>query len=231
LEIFFRNFGLRASVTIPLEKIADYQLVARRFPMLIVVPLLVAVASYGLIYLVFHQSIVPRELATWPIVIFATSIVALIRGLPRLELFVFFDYWKKPIFYIVREAREAEACNAFVAALLERVEAVGTDSGDGTATPPQPTPAAAASPAESSSGVPSQRQYCWLVAVVAGALSAGFPPAVQSLPAFDGLILPVVILSSLASLLCGTFAFVAQERLRYWSILGMALAMVAPLFY
>jgi len=229
LEIYARNFGRRASGRIPLAQISsDYELVARRFPVLIYAPLGTAALSYALIYAAFHQTTVPREIATGPIVFFAISVLAVFRGVPRLEIFVFQDFWRRPLFYIVRESGQADACNAFVAALLDRIQAAETGE---PVDPTTPSEFASSLPKQGLAAVFGSGQNRWWLALVAGIVSAGVPPALQDLPAFDPYMLPLVIFASIGGLLCGTLSFVARERHRYWSLLGMAFSLVAPLFY
>lgn len=60
-------------------------------------------------------------------ILLVCSIIATLRGVPRVEIFVFFDHWKKPLF-IVREAAQAAACNAFVHDLIDQIEALDHNS-------------------------------------------------------------------------------------------------------
>ena len=59
------------------------------------------------------------------------------------------------------------------------------------------------------------------LSVIAGGLSAGFQPLVKEMALLHNWILPVVFLASMGPLLFATLPFIAKERLRYLSPVGM----------
>ena len=82
---------------------------------------------------------------------------------------------------------------------------------------------------------PSQVQAAaepyWKLAIYSGVLSAVYPLAAETVTALKEWTFLVVMLGTFGGLLFGVFSFVAKERMRYVSLVGMALALIAPLFY
>jgi hypothetical protein len=234
LDVTAFNFGMKSAQKFSLKSIStDYQVIAHRYWFLILVPFVMAAACIGLSYAILSQDAIPHGPVFHVGIFLAAFIIATFRGVPRVEHIVFLDHWKKPLFYIVREAAQAEACNAFVDDLIDRIEEIETGI-PRTASPPV-TLRGSISVRYGQTVASSQMQvrsyHYWILAICSGALSAGYPIAAETVAALKQGMFPVVILGTFGGLLFGVFSFVAKERMRVLSLAGVALALVAPLFY
>ena len=125
-----------------------------------------------------------------------------------------------------------DACNAFIEALLERIERVDNPETEAsTVTPPAQRPSAVTLPQPEELRLFGSNEIRWKLSVAAGFASAGFPLVAPRIAANDLVILVVVLIGTLGGLLFAVLSFMAKGRMRYVSILGAILGFIPPLFY
>ena len=154
-------------------------------------------------------------------------LLAAIRAARRVEFFAFTDQWKRPLFVIIRERNQTAECEAFVRDLLDRIEHSETSL--------PVTPEAVSAASVSSVRLPTadtERDEVtatmgWKFAIVAGVVS-------MALPLISAFVLkePVelngtlVLVACLFSVMATISSFAANERRKYWSLLGLGLALL-----
>ena len=126
----------------------------------------------------------------------------------------FKDHWQRPLFTIVRERQQAAQCDAFVRHLLNRI-----DWASGAA-PPAPESEEAAD--EEAPPI----QWKWQAAVASGAIMLlGVPLA--NLAEGLGMLVMVLLIGGAVGAAVGAWqSFAENERRKYWSLLGVALALL-----
>lgn len=223
----------RGAQEIPLRSLdRDYDVRAVRIHLLYLWPLVVGVFCVSLVLLILRQDVVPHDVAIHPLIFLIPAALGFVRGLPRVEFFVFRDAWHQPLFFIVREKAQAAECDSFVQELLYRIERV--EAGRAFAAEPaiRDLPASAVVvPAPREPGLTWLGENRWSAAITAGALSSMIPLVPWLASALEDVLLFVVLGFSFASLYLGVTSFLTKERMRFWALPGMALAFVAPLFY
>lgn len=217
LEITSYLFGRKTKGTISLSSIdPDYELVARRFDTLIVTPLIITGACFGLIRLILWQDLVPHLVALSPAMLAILLIGIAVYNTRRLEYFTFRDQWKRPRFSILRERKQAEECDAFVRELLDRVEQIEQEQ-------------SANDPHQSDTQNSDRSQLIevrWKQAIAAGVVAIGFPLLAQYIPELSQLSIPVVIAADTCGFIAGVSAFMRKEDKRYWALIGVTLCLV-----
>lgn len=224
------SFGTKSSKRYLLRSIAsDYQLVAHRFWILIIAPLVLGIAAAGAAVWILGRPTLPADLAILPALFALALLVAALRGIPRVELFVFLDHWRKPLFFIVRERHQSTECEAFLSVLIERIECLERNALP-TSTPSQPHDSSAVKlPEADGDRISLAGQNRWVIAIGCGMLSAGFP--IVAPDEWANLTLMVVLFGTMGGLSSGVMSFLAKERWRILAVIGIALSFVAPLFY
>lgn len=231
LEVTILSFGIKSTNSYPLRSIEpDYELVAQRFWILILVPLVISAALMGLTYVLVSQQMLPKAAAIYSALFALAFAIGAIRGVPRVERFLFFDHGQKPRFYIVRERHQTAECEAFLLMLVERIEQHEHGAVQIVA-PTRPAVIESSVSLPNADGVrlsaPGENR--WKIAIVSGLVSAGFP--ILATDAWVDFTLLVVLLATGSGLSFGVGSFVVKERWRWLSLIGMALSFVAPLFY
>jgi hypothetical protein len=230
LEVTISSFGTKSSNRYLLRSIApDYQLVAHRFWILIIAPLVLGIAAASAGVWILSRPTLPADLAILPALFALALLVASFRGIPRVELFLFFDHWRKPLFFIVRERHQSTECEAFLSVLVDRVECSEHGSPPSSPTLQPRDPSAVRFPEADGERLSLAGQHRWVATVGCGILSAGFP--IIAPDEWANLTLMTVLFSTAGGLAFGVMSFVAKERSRLLAVIGIALSFVAPLFY
>lgn len=221
--------GAQGGKTFALRSISsDYDRGLRRFPVLFLFPGLVAAVALGASALLLAQDVVPHDFVTYPGMFLIAGVVGVIRGVPRVEYFQFYDHWRRPLFYFVREAGQAEECDDFVRAFLDQIERVQRG---------EPAPAASPPPPISSVHLPSAHdayfvgEIRWQISLVLGGLSAGLPFIPQFDAALGGLLFFIIFGASVGGLVSTWIPYQGKERYRHLSLIGAILSLVAPFCY
>ena len=234
LDVTVYHFGAKSSRQIPLKSISsEYQLMAQRFWYLILVPLVLAAACIGVAYAILSEEALPHIWTIYVVIFFVSAVVATLRGVPRVEVFVFFDHWKKPLFFIVREAAQAEECNAFVHDIIDHIEERESDSPktrSAHATGQSPGAAAAALRVAPKNRLARSEPH-WMIALASGIFSAGYPLLAERVTGLGDWMFHMVFLGTFGGLLFGVLSFLAKERMRLLALVGMAFGLIAPVFY
>ncbi len=232
LEINGKQFGEEVKLELPIRRISgDYTRGTRRFPLLIVVPLVLSVPCFALIYVILNQNVVPHELIMQPCFFLIFLLPAAIRVAVRVEFFQFYDHWQRPIFYIVREQKQQEECDDYVRALLDRIELLENDL-------PLPVADRIIEPISSIS-LPDPNGFAvlldgelrWKASLIFGAIAAGLPWIAELSRFLDQFQFLIVFGCSIGGVLCCALSFSAKERFRYLSLVGAVLALIPPYFY
>ena len=139
--------------------------------------------------------------------------------LPRVDYYEFRNQWKNPLFVIIRESDQAEEADAFVRALLDRIEHPDAPFPDAAALASEPTETAEPPP------------HWWRRAIVAGHVALLYPPAASLHPtAREWSIVVVVVAGAFAAFAVMT-SYSDKEPSRHWGLLGLALLLVPMFFY
>lgn len=170
--------------------------------------------GFGGYYLLLRQEVVPREFAMYPAMLGVPALWAVARLLRRFDCFVFRDHWKRELFVVVREEEQAQECEAFVHALLDRIEAGKTGV-----------------PAASNETVSTPPQDKWKYSLAAGTFAAALPWLNRIEPGLTFYIAVLVLGATTLALINGVGALIARERQRYWALPGMALGLLPYVAY
>ncbi len=225
IEITQTILGRRQETRIPIKTLSrDYDRIARRMPQLFVIPLVLCIPCFWVIDYILGQKEVPHEFAIYPGLFMLALVVAAMRGVPRIDRFQFYDYWKKPIFHIIREKKQGEECDAFVRELLERIEC----GENGRSISDHKTELEGVSDGLFQVQVGEHR---WKASVLLGVFSAGLPWFDQLARLIGNLQFMLVFGSTVGGLVFCVLSFQSKERLRYLSVFGAALSLIAPLIY
>lgn len=218
LEVTWRLWGAHQEARIPLKSIsADYEVRAVRHlrqVLLLLIPVALCVVAYR--FLLSHPEW-PDFLFQIPLYIGATFAVAAIKLYPRFEWFVFKNHFGRPLFTILREPEQREECEAFLHALLDRIE--GTDSPSAHSI----EPAKAAG-----SGATAK----WKMAIVFMLFSLVVPPlwflyGERS----DAVIFVPGLLGSGGAIIMAIVSYVEKEPRRRWAIAAAVAALIPIWLY
>ncbi|MBK9990445.1 MAG: hypothetical protein IPP19_06855 [Verrucomicrobia bacterium] len=231
LEICSHWTGKGETSRIELRTISpEYRRVARRFTALIVVPLVLCVLCLLAALVVMIHGKDFQGLSIGPLMFSGTFLVLTIQGVPRVDSFQFFDCWGRPVFYVVREKNQSQECDDFVRELLDHIERI--DSAEQMAAEDETYPVSAVQlPSSNDVGYLFSGDYRWKLSIAAGAFSAGVPWVGAVLDLFEELPFPLVFFGTVVGLGYCVLSYQAKERLRHFSLLGAAFALIAPLFY
>jgi hypothetical protein len=161
----------------------------------------------------------------WPLILAASSLILVIKGLRRTESYLFKDYAGRPAVAIIREPEQAGECADFIAGLVAHI---GIAQANLTATERART--LQALDRELSPMARAGREVpLWLLALVFGMLAAGVPwlPGAAGDPSLFFIIFPLCVCGVAA----GYFSFMKREPRRWWGVLGALLSLVPPFFY
>jgi hypothetical protein len=222
LEITSHLFGRKSETEIPLRMISsNYEVDARRYFVLIIVPLLFAIGCITIFCLLLRQEAWPQMFAMYPAMFTVMFVWIALKHVPRVEYFTFTDHWKKPLFSIVRERAQSNECEAFIRELLERIER--TEKGLSPVESPN-TPVV-------DEDYDQPREQRWLLSILAGGVATGFPLISQVLPEVAALTLAVVLAATTCGLIAGVQSFIRKERMKYGALLGIALSVLPFVIY
>jgi hypothetical protein len=216
LEISQKLLGQMHTVTIPLTSISpDYERVAWRLPLWRLWPGAVMIlVGFGGYYVLLRQEVVPREFAMYPAALGVPALWGVARLLRRFDCFVFRDHWKRELFVVAREEEQVQECEAFLHALLDRLESE--------------TPGVIAAPEEP---VFTRPQDKWKISLAAGIGAAALPWLNRIEPELTFYTAALVLGATTIALMTGVGAIIARERQRYWALAGMALSLLPYVAY
>jgi hypothetical protein len=222
--------GARAKKTFPLLGISpDYYRGRRRFHLLYIVPGVFGFFGLGAVWIERVQNIVEHQfIFLYPWILALAGIVGIIRGVPRVEFFQFYDHWRRPLFYLVRERSQADECDDFVRVVLDAIERV--QAGD-------PLPATIPPPAVSSVRLPDAHEAYfvgeirWQMSIALGNLSVLLALLPQTNTDLGGLLFFIVFGASVGGMLFAWLSYQRKERYRHFALVGAILSLTAPLFY
>lgn len=208
----------------------DYSRGAHRFHYLYIIPGIVAALALSFITLVLSQDVMPHTIIIHASFFLIGGVVGVIRGVPRVEYFQFYDHWRRPMFYIVREGANAEECDDFVREFLDRVERAHNEEThvEMAASPLAPVSAVHLPSAHDAyfSG-----EIKWQFAIVFGVLAAGLPLVPRLDASLAGLLFMIVFGCTLGGLVMAVLSYQAKERWRHLSLVGAVLSLIPPFFY
>jgi hypothetical protein len=233
-----RNFGLRSSAVHPLRTIsADYTLAARRVHFLYVVPLVFGAVCFFMIRAMLNHPLPEgvNTLIIYPMMFLGAAAVAVLRGLPRIELFVFYDHWRKPLFYFVRETSQRAECDAFIQELLSRIEQSDCEPDPPTAETAAPAlpdrPSAVVMPRDASINVFGASQPRWIISVICGIIAFEFSQFANQITDDPAVYFLVIMPTVGGALVFGVLSILAKEQKRFLSLAGMLLGIAGPLIF
>lgn len=232
LEIDRWLFGRRSQTSVPLSTFnGDYEIRAVRLHWLYLWPAFVATLAAGLVYFVLPkipENLPVHGLLIYPGIIFAAGFAGFVKGLRRVEFFLFFDQWKRPVVQVLREPGETSECDAFVSELLYRIEQTAAGlpivAGATGARPPLGAARLIPPPEAEHASTGGRR---WLFALISGSLAAAplcIPPLTAT--AGEGLMLGLYILVVSAFAFAG-LSYAHHERQRHRALIGVILAALA----
>lgn len=157
----------------------------------------------------------------FPVMFICTGLWAAVRGIPPVVFYEFLDLSGKSVLHVIRERKQAEECDAFVAALVLRIEMAihGLPSGEFSRS------LAGLKPSQASAARINQDR--WLASIVLGGLGAVIP----MVPGYDFTAEPFIILLCTGGAALGVFSFLAKEPRRWFAVLGIVLSLIPPYFY
>lgn len=227
LEITSHLFGTKSESRFPIRSISpDYDVRGWRSLgaiSLLLVPVALSIVAYRYI---LHHAWVPEMFAHYPLYFGATYAVAAIKLFPRFEAFVFKNHFNRPIFSILRESGQRAEAEAFIHALLDRIEALGHGE---VVTTTASEAAAEEVEAEKSDDRTIAR---WKLSVGFAVIATAVPPLVNWLWSdWDFLLMPLVIVCSGGSVIAAIYACATKERRRWWAVAAAVVALLPVFFY
>lgn len=225
LEITSYPLGRKCEAQIPIRSISpDYELHSGRAWRAVVILLMPVAVSIALYRWLLHHPNLPDMLLQFPLYFGAVFAFAAFRLYPRFEAFVFKNHFNRPLFTILRESGQRAECEAFIHALLDRIETLGSDR--------EATPLTAAIADEDAAKADDTTVARWKLAIGLSAVSLGVPPVVDRFwPELDFLLVPLVVVCSGGAVVAAIYSFMQKESGRWWSIAAAILALVPVLFY
>ena len=236
LDISRDRFGDRGENRISLRQLSgECALGARRIHVWTLIGVVVACACIWLLGHMLSQTVIPMGAAIHVIGYILMTLVVFVgvafNGVRRVEYWILYDLWKKPIITIVREKSQAEECDAFIAAILQRIEEL--DAGVVIDSKPADHRAQISSvslPTGEASGVEAASGKWWLGSIVSGAMAVGYPILFSRIPEFSASVFYMSFGGSAVGIFLAVRSFQLQERLRFLSLLGIALSAVPIIF-
>lgn len=215
LEISLSQASNRGQTQIPLRRIStEYDRFARRVPILYLPYFALCVPCCILVWLILRQNVVPHETIFSPCLGVLFFLMLAIRGLFKVEFFQFYDHWKRPIFFVIREGKQSSECDDFVQTLLERLEQIENDQPLIDVEEKFAPPIGISLPSPDEVSALGYGENRWKAAIIFGVISAGlsWPNAVVLLIGdFQTLI---VLGAAIAGAAFSVFSFIAKERFR-----------------
>lgn len=180
---------------------------------------------------IVHQTIIPSGAALyigqWPAVAFAVFLASAIRWSRRIEYYRFNNRAGHPVLVIIREREQAEECAAFITTLVAHIELAQSD-----VTPEARTKLLRDLGADRSFAPPATSGLpLWKSAIALGVLAAGLPLIPNLDRNLAGFLFPIVFLCCAGGVAFSFFSFSQKEAHRWWSVIGLVLALIPVFFY
>ena len=222
LEITSRLFGTRHEQRIPIRTISpEYGVRGTRLLRVVTLLLLPVAACIIALRLLARIPHVPDEMMWFPAEIGAVYLIAAIRFIPRFEWFEFKDHFGRTRFTILREPAQREECDAFIHALLDRIEGIEENSEEGSNTAPESIP-----PTDRE-GIPR-----WKLAVGLSLFAIVVPPAARAMgESSDFFVIVPLVIGTGGSIVSAFYSHAWKERRRVWAFVAAAAALWPLLFY
>jgi hypothetical protein len=234
LEVTWLNWR-RLGKTFPLKTLSfEYERGARRFPMLYVVPGVIASAAIGAITLAAFMPELPEGLSMnislnlylYGLMSLAAGIWGVLRGVRRVDYFQFYDWWRRPVFFIVRDEAQSEECEKFIHELLDRIRRIQND---------EPEPADEPAPPVSAVRLPAsderflRKDQRWKIAITMSIIvnALGGIPTVALILGPGQFML--VFAAATGAFFFAVLSFQSKERHRYWAAAAALLSLI-PFF-
>lgn len=209
----------------------DYQPgIARNYTALIIFLVLAALCG-TLTWAGMRQSLIPQGAAIyvlqWPAIAFVVFLSAAIKWSRRIEYYRFSNRSGHSVLVIIREREQAAECAAFITTLVAQIEIAQSD-----VSPEERSKRLRALGADRSySPAETPGIVLWQMSITCGVLAAGVPWLPNIHNYLGGLLIPLVILLSTGGAALSVFSFLGKEGRRWWSIIGLVLALIPPVFY
>ena len=220
--------GKRTDRAFPLQTLSpEYSRGSRQFLHLFFVPGFALITGGGVMVFILGQDTVPHGFALYPLMVAVAGAWGLVRATRRTEYFQFYDQWKKPAFFIVREKAQAQECDCYVRLLLDEIERA--NRGEKVAQTKE-------SPV-STVFLPNPQDSCfsgeirWQISLVMGGLAVGVPLIPKSSEYLGDLLFVQTVVCSLAGLVCAFLSYQSKERYRHVALVGAALSLLATFIY
>jgi hypothetical protein len=220
LEITWRLLGARQNLEVPIQSISsDYEVRGVRHlrqVALLLAPVALCIAVYR--FLIHHPEW-PDFLLHFPIYTGATFAIAAIKLYPRFETFVFKNHFGRPLFTILREPGQREECEAFICALLDRIEGKEIQA-------PSAQAAGAEPPTRDAPGAIPK----WKMAIAFTLLSFVVPPIWYLLgERSDAVVLFPGLFGSGGAIITAIISYLEKEPRRRWAV-AAGIAALIPIF-
>jgi hypothetical protein len=219
LEVSWRLAGAYHNFKLPIRSISsDYEVRGARHlrgVILLLLPVALCIAAYRFL---LHHPEWPDFLLQYPMYVGATYALAAIKLYPRFEWFVFKNHFGRPVFTVLREPRQRAECEAFIHALLDRIEQAEEGA---AAEPAMADLAAAAEPG----AIPK-----WKMAIAFALFSFVVPPVWYLLgERSDIIVLLPGVFGSGGAIVTAIMSWAEKEHRRRWALVA-GLAALIPIF-
>ena len=226
LEGTYSFLGKKSQIRVKLRAI-DPQPLRRKWRFSALPVMLFSMIVLGSVATVGVWWILPEDaklVAVWPCTIPIALLFPAVRSLRPMEIIFFRNHWGRNAFYIIREPRQGPECDAFVLALVEHIRRA-TDGEEARAVDERAAP----TPLPSYSSLVVQK---WPWTVILGTISVIFPniPHVEEALGDDMTHFAGFLISASGAFL-SFMSFQRRERLKYVSLVGAILCLIAPFFY
>jgi hypothetical protein len=205
----------------------DYTRGTKRFPQLFFIPGLVLIVGLALVIFILGQDTVPHNFVIYPAMYVAAGAFGLVRAIPRTEYFQFYDHWKKPTFFMVREKAQARECDDYVRLLLEEIDRA--NRGEKVVRTKAAPISTVFLPNPGDSYFAGEIR--WQISLVFGSLSVGVPLIPKLSEYLEDLLFFQVFGCSFAGLVCAVLSYQSKERFRHIALVGAVLSLLAIYTY
>jgi len=216
--------GKRIDLKFPLQTLSsEYSRGSRQFLHLFIAPGLALIIGVGVTVFILGQDTFPHNFAVYPLMLAVLGAWGVVRATPRTEYFQFYDQWKKPAFFIVREKAQAQECDAYVRLLLDEIERVNRGE-KGAPTKAAPISTVFLPPPQDTY---IAREIRWQISLIMGGLAVGVPLIPKASEYLGDLLFIQFVVCSLTGLVCAFLSYQSKERFRHLALIGAALSLLA----
>ena len=205
----------------------DYTRGTKRFSQLFFIPGLTLIVGLALMAFIFGQETFPHNFVIYPAMYVAVGAYGLVRAIPRTEYFQFYDHWKKPTFFMVREKAQAYECDDYVRLLLDAIDRANRGE--------KVVQTKAAPISTVFLPIPGDSYFAgeirWQISLVLGSLSVGVPLIPKLGEYLGDLLFFQVFGCSFAGLVCAVLSYQSTERFRHIALAGAVLSLLAIYTY